>query len=73
MELFTEIINFLCAVFLLLEIYNNFKLRKKNKDQADTIKRLMINKDEVHVLLEKLIVSKKKERIELVNQFTFKK
>ena len=73
MELFTEIINFLCAVFLLLEIYNNFKLTKKNKDQADTIKRLMINKDEVHVLLEKLIVSKKKERIELVNQFTFKK
>jgi len=49
------------------------KVIEKNKEQADTIKRLMINKDEVHVLLEKLIVSKKKERIELVNQYIFTK
>ena len=73
MELFMEIVNLLCAVLLLLEIYNNFKLTEKNKDQADTIKRMNSEFDEVHVLLETLLVTPKKKQAELVSQFTFKK
>lgn len=42
-------------------------------EQADTIKRLNKEFDEVHVLLEALVVTSwKKKRSELVNKFTFK-
>ena len=48
-------------------------LKQKNKDQADTIKRMNSEFDEVHVLLETLLVTPKKKQAELVNQYIFTK
>ena len=43
------------------------------EDQADTIKRMNSEFDEVHVLLETLLVTPKKKQAELVNQYIFTK
>tara|TARA_R100001594_G_C3994524_1_gene253165 strand:- start:284 stop:589 length:306 start_codon:yes stop_codon:yes gene_type:complete len=50
------------------------ELEKDNNNKADNIKRLDKEFDEVHLLLEALVVTTgKKKRAELVNKFTFKK
>ncbi len=48
------------------------KYREDIEDQADTIRRMWATIDEVHILLEKILVSKKKDIVTLVNEFTFK-
>jgi len=52
---------------------NNNTSIQQLKEQADTIKRMNSAFDEVHILLETLLLNKKKDQEKLINNFIFKK